>query len=71
MVLCLGGDGGRTPPGSPHVSHVDPTTVADVDEGHVGDTSAKGENGGGEKQKGRGDTRGGMRRREEPERRGA
>ena len=27
--------------------------VADVDEGHVGDTSAKGENGGGEKWKGR------------------
>ena len=32
--------------------------VADVDEGHVGDTSTKGENGGGEKRKGRGDTRG-------------
>ena len=32
--------------------------IADVDEGHVGDTSAKGENGGGEKRKGRGDTRG-------------
>ena len=30
--------------------------VADVDEGHVGDTSTKGENGGGEKWKGMADT---------------
>ena len=33
-----------------------------MDEGHIGDPSAKGENGGGGKRKGRGDTRGGLQR---------
>ena len=56
---------------SPHVSHIDPTAIADVDEGHVDDTSAKGKNGGGEKWKGRGDTKGGLWRREEAEHRSA
>ena len=47
------------------------TAVSDMDEGHVGDMSAKGKNRGGEKRKGRGDTRGGLMRREEAEQRGA
>ena len=45
--------------------------IADLDEGHVVDTSTKGKNGGGEKRKGREDTRGSLRWREEAERRGA